>query len=68
MEKIIVLGSKHWRDCEPMKEFLSQKNIKFADLDISESMFNLKSFLKYRDYRPEFDSVKANGKVGIPCV
>ena len=68
MEKIILFGSKHWGDCEPVKEFLSKNNIKFAYLDISESMFNLKSFLKYRDYRPEFDSVKANGKVGIPCV
>lgn len=51
-----------------MKEFLSKNNIKFAYLDISESMFNLKSFLKYRDYRPEFDSIKANGKIGIPCL
>lgn len=51
-----------------MKEFLSQNNIKHVYLDISESMMNLKRFLKYRDSRPEFDRIKKYGSIGLPCV
>lgn len=51
-----------------MKEFLSENNIKFAFVDITESMFNLKLYLKYRDFRPEFDEIKKKGTVGIPFI
>lgn len=68
MDKIIVFGSKHWPDCEPVKEYLSKNNIKFAYLDITENMFNLKKFLKYRDNRKEFDEIKKAGRVGLPCI
>ena len=30
-------------------------------------MANLKSFLKLRDNRPEFDEIKKRGSIGIPC-
>lgn len=68
MKKIVVFGSKHWPDCQPVKEFLSENDIKFAFVDITESMFNLKMYLKYRDNRPEFEEVKKSGKVGIPFI
>lgn len=68
MRKIIVFGSKHWPGCEPAKEYLSNNNIKFLYLDITENMLNLKRFLKYRDNRPEFDEIKRAGKVGLPCI
>jgi len=68
VDKIIVFGSKHWPDCEPVKEYLSKNNIKFAYLDITENMFNLKKFLKYRDNRKEFDEIKKAGRVGLPCI
>ena len=29
---------------------------------------NLKRFLKYRDTRPEFNTIKEAGKIGIPCI
>jgi glutaredoxin-related protein len=51
-----------------MKEFLSENDVKFAYLDISESLFNLKAYLKYRDTRPEFDEIKKMGRVGIPFI
>ncbi len=51
-----------------MKEFLSKNEIKFVYLDISESLSNLKAFLKYRDSRPEFDDIRESGRVGIPCI
>ncbi|WP_352419759.1 hypothetical protein [Proteiniborus sp.] len=51
-----------------MKEFLSNENIKFLYLDITENMLNLKNFLKYRDTAPEFDEIKKAGRVGLPCI
>lgn len=51
-----------------MKEFLSNNNVKFVYLDITDSMLNLKTYLKYRDSRPEFDEIKMKGRVGIPFI
>lgn len=68
MKKIIVFGSQHWPGCAPVKEFLSEKNIKYAYLDITDSMFNLKQFLKYRDNYSEFEEIKKKGSIGIPCI
>lgn len=51
-----------------MKEALSQAGIPFVYQDISSGMLPLKQFLKYRDTRPEFDPIKAGGRVGVPCL
>ncbi|SCY06889.1 hypothetical protein [Alkaliphilus peptidifermentans] len=51
-----------------MKEFLSNEEIKFVYLDISENMLNLKMFLKYRDSFPQFSDIKESGRVGLPCI
>ncbi len=51
-----------------MKEYLSENNINHVYLDITESMLNLKKFLKLRDTREEFDEIKRLGKIGIPCI
>lgn len=68
MDNIIVFGSQHWPDCLPAKEYLSKNNIKYAYVDVTESMFNLKSFLKYRDNYREFDKIKEKGYIGLPCI
>jgi glutaredoxin-related protein len=51
-----------------VKEFLSQNNIEFLYIDITDSMLNLKKFLKYRDNKLEFEEIRKSGRVGIPCV
>ena len=51
-----------------MKEFLSHNEIKHIYLDITDNMYNLKQYLKYRDFRPEFDEIKKAGRVGIPMI
>ncbi|MBC8589606.1 hypothetical protein [Wansuia hejianensis] len=51
-----------------MKEFLSENNIEFNYVDITESMFNLKRFLKYRDNNEVFDNIRRKNMVGIPVV
>jgi glutaredoxin-related protein len=68
MNKIVVFGSRHCPDCVNMKEFLSTNNINFVFVDISENMLNLKTFLKYRDSRPEFEEIRKKGRVGIPFI
>jgi len=51
-----------------LKEFLSNNGVSFDYIDITESMRNLKIYLKLRDTRPEFDEIKKVGRVGIPFI
>lgn len=51
-----------------MKEFLSQNNINFNYIEITDSMLNLKTFLKYRDNHSQFEEIREKGRVGIPCI
>lgn len=51
-----------------MKEFLSNNKVDYEYIDITDSMRNLKIYLRLRDTRPEFDEVKKAGRVGIPFI
>ena len=51
-----------------MKEFLSDNGIEFEYIEITDSMRNLKIYLKLRDTRPEFEEIKKLGRVGIPFI
>lgn len=51
-----------------MKEFLSENDIKFIYFDITESLLHLKKFLAIRDNRPEFDTIKEAGRLGLPAL
>jgi len=51
-----------------VKEFLSKNNVEFVYLDITDSMLNLKKFLKFRDARSEFEEIRKANRVGLPCV
>jgi len=51
-----------------VKEALSKAGIKYLEQDITTGMGPLKQFLKYRDTRPEFEDIKAAGRVGLPCL
>ena len=68
MKNIIVFGSKFWPTCEPTKEYLSEKNIEYMYLDITENMLNLKTFLKYRDNHESFKNIRGTSTVGLPCI
>ena len=68
MDKYIVFGSKLWPDCPEVEEFLSRNNIKYAYIDITASMFNLKQFFKYRDNYPAFRYAREKGLIGIPIL
>ena len=51
-----------------MKEFLSNNGIIYEYIDITDSMRNLKIYLKLRNTRPEFEEIKRIGRVGIPFI
>jgi len=51
-----------------LKEFLSNNGVIYEYIDITDSMRNLKIYLKLRDTRPEFEEIKRIGRVGIPFI
>ena len=68
MRQIKYYGSKLWPACPKLKEFLSINNIEFDYIDITESMKNLKAFLKLRDKHDEFEFVRRRNGVGVPAL
>lgn len=55
-------------DTEAFIQALNQKGIAYQPININESIANLKEFLNLRDQRPEFRSIKANNRVGVPVL
>lgn len=51
-----------------MKEVLSEKNVKFAYVDVTSGMGSLKQFLKLRDTSDVYAEVRENHYVGIPSL
>jgi len=66
--KIKLYGSQHWPGCPGVKEALLQKGVKFDYVEITDSMKNLKEFLKLRDKKDEFAIVRRVHAVGIPML
>ena len=65
---IKIYGSMLCPDCVKCCEDLKNAEVDFEYRDFGDSLRNLKEFLKLRDENPCFDSVKAEGKIGIPCI
>lgn len=63
-----IYGSMLCPDCVACRKALDEKNISYEYLDFSDSLQNLKEFLAIRDTSAVFDSVKRDGKIGIPCI
>lgn len=66
--KIICYGSKHWPGCGPVKEFLDKINVEYTYIDITDSMKNLKDFIKIRDTHDAYKGIRGRAMVGIPMV
>ena len=67
MKKVIMYGSPMCGDCVEAKKVLEAEQISYGYVDVTAGLAHLKKFLNLRDNRPEFDAVKAEGKIGIPC-
>ncbi len=64
----ILYGSQHWPGCGPVKEFLDKNNFEYTYVDITESMKNLKEFLKIRDNHDAYRGIRGRAMVGIPML
>lgn len=60
-------GTQLCPDCVEAEAKLKEKEICCEFIRITESTANLKEFLKLRDQRKEFDEIKKQGNIGIPC-
>ena len=64
---MIIYGTHRCPDCEEAERILKAKGIAYEYVNIFASTMNLKAFLSLRDNRPEFDKVKEDGRIGVPC-
>lgn len=63
-----IYGSMMCPDCVECRKDLDEAGVVYEYLDFAEDLRNLKAFLALRDNEPVFASVKAEGKIGIPCI
>lgn len=63
-----VYGSPLCPECVACKSALDNNQVEFEYINITESMRNLKEFLKIRDNSEEYKEVKEGGYVGIPTL
>lgn len=63
-----IYGSPMCPDCLICKDELTRAGVEFLDLDITRNLMYLKKFLALRDSQPLFEPVRAEGKIGIPCI
>ena len=69
MSKIQLFSHNNWPGCNQVKEFLSQKGVEFTYHNVSESIAELKAWLKIRDTHPEYAQIRESYRsVGFPCV
>lgn len=54
-------------DCRVFKNVIKNRKLFVEEVDILENTTNLKRFLQIRDTSKEFDEIRLNGKIGIPC-
>lgn len=64
-----ILYFAHWcPDTPPFVAELKRLGIDYEEREMTTGGANLKAFLKLRDNHPAFESVKANGYIGVPAL
>ena len=63
-----IYGSMLCPDCVQCRKELDEADVEYEYLDFSDSLKNLKEFLKIRDADPQFENVRKAGGIGIPCL
>lgn len=65
--RVIMYGAEICRNCVEAKRLIQQYDgIELDYRNITENTSTLKEFLAYRDHEEMFQSIKENGKIGIP--
>lgn len=65
---MLIYGSMLCPDCVECRKDLDESGVTYEYREITENLLYLKEFLKLRDEHAVFASVKAEGKIGIPCI
>ena len=65
---IKIYGSMLCKDCVQCREELDAAGVEYEYLDFGEDLHALKEFLAIRDSDGQFDGVRKNGSIGIPCI
>ena len=63
-----VYGSMLCKDCVECREAFDKAGISYRSLDFSDELIYLKEFLSLRDQQDVFAAVRAEGRIGIPCI
>ena len=63
-----IYGSMLCGDCVECCQALKAAGVAFEFLDFKDDLKNLKEFLAIRDTHPDFEAVRADGRIGIPCI
>ena len=65
---LTIYGSMMCPDCVECRKDLDAAGVAYTYLDFADDLRNLKAFLALRDNNVAFTQVKADGKIGIPCI
>lgn len=68
MKKIKLFFSDKCPHCPPIISKLDELKIDYEKVNITNSMQELKEFLKLRDTEKFFEQIKAEGRVGVPTL
>lgn len=63
-----IYGSLQCPDCVRCLKDLDQAGVPYEYLDFADSLWNLKVFLGLRDQEAAFSKIRAEEKIGIPCI
>ena len=55
-------------DTAPFKEKLAELGITYKEVEVMSSLKNFKEFLFVRDTYKQFEGIRGNMKIGIPCL
>lgn len=65
---MIIYGSKLCPDCVRCLEDMEKNGVRYEYRDFGNDLRALKEFLTIRDRDPQFNSIREDGKIGIPCI
>ena len=63
-----IYGSMLCPDCVKCRQDLDSVGVAYEYLAFSADLRNLKEFLVLRDQNDQFSQIRAEGKIGIPCI
>ena len=65
---MLIYGSMLCPDCVECCKDLDAAGTPYTFCEFFEDLAHLKAFLKLRDSNEIFETAKAEGKIGIPCL